>query len=116
MMYSPEAPSLTFIKEVRREMITKAGQKCTAIRRIIVPQQRIDEVSSALKEALEKVVVGDTKEKDVKMGSLVGRKQAEEVLSKVSPAQRCRPDRGMSEHVNLVGDNVSKEALCHLYY
>jgi oxepin-CoA hydrolase/3-oxo-5,6-dehydrosuberyl-CoA semialdehyde dehydrogenase len=63
-----------------------------------------------LKEALEKVVVGDTKEKDVKMGFLVGRKQAEEVLSKVSPAQRCRPDRGMSEHVNLVGDNVSKEA------
>lgn len=100
-----------FIKEVRREMITKAGQKCTAIRRIIVPQQRIDEVSSALKEALEKVVVGDTKEKDVKMGSLVGRKQAEEVLSKVSLLLKdadliC----GMSEHVNLVGDNVSKEA------
>ncbi len=100
-----------FIKEVRREMITKAGQKCTAIRRIIVPEAMVDIVSEALKDALSKVVIGDTKEKEVKMGSLVGKGQVEEVLSKVSILLKdadlvC----GMSPHVNLFGEKVKGDA------
>jgi len=100
-----------FIKEVRREMITKAGQKCTAIRRIIVPEQKVDVVAEALKEVLSKVVIGDTREKEVKMGSLVGKNQVEEVLSKVALLLKdadlvC----GMSDHVNLFGEQVSGDA------
>lgn len=72
-----------FIKEVRREMITKAGQKCTAIRRIIVPEQLQDAVADALKKALSGVVIGDTKVEGVKMGALVGKDQVHEVLGKI---------------------------------
>ena len=48
-----------FVKEVAREMTVKAGQKCTAIRRAIVPRQHLDAVAERLKARLAKVVVGD---------------------------------------------------------
>ncbi len=60
-----------FIKEVRNEMTTKCGQKCTAIRRIIVPQDVIDDVQAALSKQLDKVTIGDPRLKEVRMGSLV---------------------------------------------
>jgi oxepin-CoA hydrolase/3-oxo-5,6-dehydrosuberyl-CoA semialdehyde dehydrogenase len=71
---TPEQPEFAlFIREVVREMTAKAGQKCTAIRRIIVPQAQIDAVSEALIARLEKVVVGDPAQEGVKMGALVSR-------------------------------------------
>lgn len=64
-----------FIKEVRREMVTKAGQKCTAIRRIIVPERMLDEVKKALGKALGQTTVGDPSVEGVRMGALINKHQ-----------------------------------------
>ncbi|MCH5367591.1 aldehyde dehydrogenase family protein, partial [Escherichia fergusonii] len=48
-----------FVKEVVSEMTIKAGQKCTAIRRALVPAEHLDAAEAALKERLSKIVVGD---------------------------------------------------------
>ncbi|MGX1025239.1 phenylacetic acid degradation bifunctional protein PaaZ [Psychroflexus sp. MBR-150] len=72
-----------FIKEVRNEMTVKCGQKCTAIRRIIVPENLIDDVQKALSQALDKVTIGDPRLKEVRMGCLVDKQQLESVKSQV---------------------------------
>jgi oxepin-CoA hydrolase/3-oxo-5,6-dehydrosuberyl-CoA semialdehyde dehydrogenase len=64
-------------------MTAKAGQKCTAIRRIIVSQSQIDAVTKALIARLEKVVVGDPAQEGVKMGALVNAEQRADVQEKV---------------------------------
>jgi len=64
-----------FIKECRREMVTKAGQKCTAIRRILVPANLLDEVQQALTKALSQTTVGDPSVEGVRMGALINRQQ-----------------------------------------
>jgi oxepin-CoA hydrolase/3-oxo-5,6-dehydrosuberyl-CoA semialdehyde dehydrogenase len=68
-----------FIEEVVREMTAKAGQKCTAIRRVIVPQSKTDDVLAALKERLSRVRVGDPAADGVDMGPLASLSQREEV-------------------------------------
>ncbi len=73
-----------FVKEVAREMTTKAGQKCTAIRRAIVPRQHIDAVASALKARLAKVTVGDPAVEGVRMGALASRDQQRDVAERVA--------------------------------
>jgi oxepin-CoA hydrolase/3-oxo-5,6-dehydrosuberyl-CoA semialdehyde dehydrogenase len=60
-----------FISEVVSEMTVKAGQKCTAIRRVLVPEERADEVVAALKSKLSSIRVGDPREDGVSMGPLV---------------------------------------------
>ncbi len=72
-----------FIREVVREMTAKAGQKCTAIRRIIVPQAQLENVVQALKAKLEKIQPGDPAQEGVKMGALVSLEQRDDVQSKV---------------------------------
>ncbi|MFG6594463.1 phenylacetic acid degradation bifunctional protein PaaZ [Sulfitobacter sp. 1A13368] len=72
-----------FVKEVQREMTAKAGQKCTAIRRIMVPQAQIDAVISALSERLAKTTIGDPRAEDTRMGALVSGSQKRDVLEKV---------------------------------
>ncbi len=69
-----------FIKEVHREMTTKTGQKCTAIRRIIVPQNLVEEVQYALSARLQKTTIGDPTAEGVRMGTLASKEQMEEVL------------------------------------
>lgn len=64
-----------FIKEIRREMTVKAGQKCTAIRRILVPDAQLDAVSGALEAQLAKITVGDPRNQAVRMGPLVNKTQ-----------------------------------------
>jgi len=64
-----------FVREVVREMTVKAGQKCTAIRRIVVPAQRADAVSDALAQKLNSIVVGDPRNGNVRMGPVVTRSQ-----------------------------------------
>ena len=77
---NPEDPEFElFINEVVSEMSVKAGQKCTAIRRAIVPSNRLDAVTAALVSRLESLKIGDTSDKETKMGSLVGMDQVEEV-------------------------------------
>jgi oxepin-CoA hydrolase / 3-oxo-5,6-dehydrosuberyl-CoA semialdehyde dehydrogenase len=68
-----------FTKEVAREMTSKAGQKCTAIRRTIVPEGVVEDVIAALRRRLGAVKVGDPSVEGVKMGPLAGRAQVGEV-------------------------------------
>ena len=72
-----------FVKEVQREMTAKAGQKCTAIRRIMVPQAQIGAVISVLSERLAKTTIGDPRAEDTRMGALVSGSQKRDVLEKV---------------------------------
>jgi len=73
-----------FVKEVAREMTVKAGQKCTAIRRAIVPKQYVDEVAKRLKARLAKTVIGDPALEDVRMGALASHDQKGDVGAKVA--------------------------------
>jgi oxepin-CoA hydrolase / 3-oxo-5,6-dehydrosuberyl-CoA semialdehyde dehydrogenase len=73
-----------FIKEVAREMTAKAGQKCTAIRKALVPRSVVAEVVTALQTALGKVVVGDPRVEGVRMGPLASLEQKREVLARVA--------------------------------
>ena len=77
-----------FIREVAREMTAKAGQKCTAIRRAIVPRQQLDAVVSALRDRLAKVVVGDPAVAGVTMGALASQAQQADVAERVALLQR----------------------------
>lgn len=73
-----------FIKEVAREITTKAGQKCTAVRRIIVPEHLVEDVQIALGKRLASSTIGDPSVEGVRMGSLAGQSQREEVLEKIN--------------------------------
>jgi oxepin-CoA hydrolase / 3-oxo-5,6-dehydrosuberyl-CoA semialdehyde dehydrogenase len=77
-----------FIKEVVREMTTKAGQKCTAIRRTLVPEPLLHDVMDALKKRLAGVTVGDPSVEGVRMGPLAGRGQVGEVRKSVDALAR----------------------------
>ena len=72
-----------FIKEVRKEMTVKAGQKCTAIRRIFVPENKVEEVSKAIAAALAQTVIGNPMNEKVRMGALAGQSQRTEVKAQV---------------------------------
>jgi oxepin-CoA hydrolase / 3-oxo-5,6-dehydrosuberyl-CoA semialdehyde dehydrogenase len=73
-----------FVKEVVREMTVKAGQKCTAIRRTIVPAGMVDDVVGALKKRLDGVTIGDPSRDGVRMGPLAGKTQVREVGESVA--------------------------------
>lgn len=76
-----------FVKEVYNEITSKTGQKCTAIRRSLVPRHLTDQVIQALKQRLDNVQVGDPNDKNVRMGPLASRDQLErfkEQLKKLS--------------------------------
>jgi len=72
-----------FIKEVRREMTLKAGQRCTGIRRIFVPENRLEEVWKAISQSLSQTVIGNPLNEKVRMGSLAGNSQRDEVRNQV---------------------------------
>ncbi len=88
---TPQQPEFDiFIKEVVREITTKAGQKCTAIRRIIVPENRIEEVRIALGKRLAQTIIGDPNVEGVRMGALAGMAQRMEVLEKVEQLSKTQ--------------------------
>ena len=100
-----------FIKEVRNEMTTKCGQKCTAIRRIIVPQDVIDDVQAALSKQLDKVTIGDPRLKEVRMGSLVSISQRESVKEQVAKiAQTAQMVYGDFDEFKVLGADAQKGA------
>ncbi|MFD3687551.1 phenylacetic acid degradation bifunctional protein PaaZ [Nocardiopsis sp. NPDC058631] len=72
-----------YVKQVVTEMTVKAGQKCTAIRRVIVPEAMADAVTDALVDRLSKVVVGAADDPDARMGPLASLDQREEVRKAV---------------------------------
>lgn len=81
---TPDKPEWDiFIKEVRKEMTVKAGQKCTAIRRIFVPENRMEDVWKAIANALSQTTIGNPLNEKVRMGSLAGQSQRKEVRTQV---------------------------------
>jgi oxepin-CoA hydrolase/3-oxo-5,6-dehydrosuberyl-CoA semialdehyde dehydrogenase len=73
-----------FVKEVQREMTAKAGQKCTAIRRIIAPEAQVQAVIEALCARLRKVQIGDPRLETTRMGALISAAQRRDVLAKAA--------------------------------
>ncbi|MVA97080.1 phenylacetic acid degradation bifunctional protein PaaZ [Nitratireductor sp. CAU 1489] len=73
-----------FVKEVHREMTAKAGQKCTAIRRILVPADHREAVIEAISERLAKTVIGDPRVEATRMGALASLAQRRDVLEKAA--------------------------------
>ncbi|WP_111685336.1 phenylacetic acid degradation bifunctional protein PaaZ [Winogradskyella tangerina] len=100
-----------FIKEVRKEMTVKAGQKCTAIRRIIVPENLVEDVQIALGKALDKVTIGDPRLKEVRMGSLVSRQQVQAVKDSVNDlAKEAQIVYGNLDKIETIGADAEKGA------
>lgn len=108
----PDQPEFDiFIKEVVREITTKAGQKCTAIRRIIVPADRIEEVRIALGKRLAGTTIGDPAVEGVRMGSLAGLGQKQEVLEKIKElSQEQSIIIGNLEQYEVLGADRAKGA------
>ena len=93
-----------FVKEVRREMTSKCGQKCTAIRRAIVPAELLDDVQAALSKALAQTTIGHPQAEGVRMGALAGREQAERLRQQVRELARHTPIvYGDLEDVEILG-------------
>ena len=100
-----------FIKEVVREVTTKAGQKCTAIRRIIVPADRVEDVQIALGKRLQTTTIGDPSIKEVRMGPLAGISQRNEVREKVQQLAKSQSIViGDMEHFEVIGADKEKGA------
>lgn len=100
-----------FIKEVRKEMTLKCGQRCTGIRRALVPAHLLEEVSKALSKALSQTVIGDPQVEGVRMGALAGKTQVEEVRSQIEKLlKETSMVYGSMHEVELVGADAAKGA------
>src|SRR4051812_8836313 len=115
-MLAPDASPGTeefdiFIKEVAKEMTVKAGQKCTAIRRTLVPDEMIEDVMRALAKRLEGVKIGDPGVEGVRMGPLAGRAQVEEVRKSAERiAKKAELVYGRFGKVDVVGADADRGA------
>lgn len=100
-----------FIKEVRKEMTVKCGQKCTAIRRIIVPSTLMEDVQNELGKQLDKVTIGDPRLKEVRMGALVNDAQRNSVKEQVQKiAKTANIVYGSLDEVETIGADAKKGA------
>ena len=100
-----------FIKEVRKEMTVKCGQKCTAIRRIIVPENLLEDVQIQLGKALQQTTIGDPRVEGVRMGALAGRTQVEEVRERLEQLMaNATLAYGGKESIELLGGDPEKGA------
>lgn len=100
-----------FVKEVRKEMTVKAGQKCTAIRRIIVPQNLIEDVQIAIGKELDKITIGNPRLREVRMGSLVSEAQRTSVKEQVAKiAETAAMVYGNYDDFEAIGADAKKGA------
>ncbi|WP_039017870.1 phenylacetic acid degradation bifunctional protein PaaZ [Halocynthiibacter namhaensis] len=100
-----------FVKEVQREMTTKAGQKCTAIRRMMVPENHVDAVIKVLSARLDKTQIGDPTLDTTRMGALVSGGQKRDVLEKAAIlGQEAERVYGDPENFNVDGADANKGA------
>jgi oxepin-CoA hydrolase / 3-oxo-5,6-dehydrosuberyl-CoA semialdehyde dehydrogenase len=99
-----------FVREVVREMTAKAGQKCTAIRKAIVPQALATDVLDALRASLGKIVVGDPRLDEVTMGPLASLEQRREVREQLSKLQREAQVVFGNDEAEPVGADAQKGA------
>ncbi len=103
-----DAEFALFVAEVVREMTVKAGQKCTAIRRVIVPRARLDAVASALRDELLKVVPGDPARAGVSMGALVSLAQRDDVADQLAQLRAgCEVVVSERDGFAALGDEVA---------
>lgn len=100
-----------FIKEVRKEMTVKTGQKCTAIRRAIVPDKFVEDVQKALAKQLDRTTIGDPRLKETRMGALADRRQVETFKDQVQKiAKTAQIVYGNLDSVEVNGADASKGA------
>jgi oxepin-CoA hydrolase/3-oxo-5,6-dehydrosuberyl-CoA semialdehyde dehydrogenase len=101
-----------FIKEVHREMTVKTGQKCTAIRRIIVPENLVEDVQLALSARLQKTTIGNPTAEGVRMGTLASHEQMNEVLksAKVLAEENELVYGSFERDFEVIGADCSKGA------
>jgi oxepin-CoA hydrolase / 3-oxo-5,6-dehydrosuberyl-CoA semialdehyde dehydrogenase len=109
---APDSPEFDlFIKEVAKEMSVKAGQKCTAIRRALVPASLLDAAQNAIKARLDKVTIGNPRDEATRMGALVSLSQRENVRAKIRElAKEAAIVYGDPAHVNVDGADDRKGA------
>lgn len=100
-----------FIKEVTKEITIKAGQKCTAVRRIMVPENVLEEVQKGVAARLASTKMGDPSVEGVRMGSLASRLQVERVRANVELlAQSQQMVYGSLDEFDVVGADKNKGA------
>lgn len=100
-----------FIKEVRKEMTVKCGQKCTAIRRILVPEHLLEDVQIALGKSLSQVSIGNPAVEGVRMGALASKDQVEEVKQKIRElTQTADMVYGSLDKIDVLGADFEKGA------
>ena len=100
-----------FVKEVAREMTAKAGQKCTAIRRAIVPRRHLDAVAAKLRARLAKIVAGDPALEAVRMGALASHAQLADVAERVAQLRQSTEQVfGASDGFAPLGEGVAEGA------
>jgi oxepin-CoA hydrolase/3-oxo-5,6-dehydrosuberyl-CoA semialdehyde dehydrogenase len=99
-----------FVKEVRKEITVKCGQKCTAVRRILVPEKYLSDVQEALVKALGQTAIGDPRNEKVRMGSLAGMAQREDVLAALNELKKESDVVFGDDALNLIEAEDSKGA------
>lgn len=108
----PDTPEFDlFVKEVAREMTAKAGQKCTAIRRVLVPSQFEDAVIKALSDRLAGTAIGLPDDKNARMGALASRGDRDDVRAKIADiAREAEIVFGDPSQVQVVSGDAEKGA------
>ncbi|MDJ0793853.1 MAG: phenylacetic acid degradation bifunctional protein PaaZ [Woeseiaceae bacterium] len=100
-----------YVQEVTREMTSKAGQKCTAIRRIIAPSGIAGELVKALAKLLGEIRIGNPANKDIDMGALASQGQRDEVRDRVDElSSQASVVYGGEEDFDVVDADASKGA------
>ena len=100
-----------YVRQLVSEMTVKAGQKCTAIRRALVPVTVAEQVAQAARDRLAKVVVGNPAEESVRMGALASLDQREEVRRSVKALLSAgRLVSGDPDHVDVLGASAERGA------
>ncbi len=100
-----------FLKEMTREMTIKSGQKCTAVRRILVPENLMEDVQIALGQRLAKTVIGNPETEGVRMGAMAGKEQLQEAKNKVKELLKASEMvYGNLDSVEVLGADQEKGA------
>lgn len=109
---TPDTPEFElFVKETVKEITIKAGQKCTAVRRIIVPENLMEEVQQAIASRLASVKIGDPATEGVRMGALATHAQVDAVKESVNQLSKSQEIIfGDLENFSVVGADKNKGA------
>ena len=109
---TPEKPEWNiFIKEVRKEMTLKAGQRCTGIRRIFVPENKMEDLWKEIGTSLSQTTIGNPLNATVRMGSLAGQTQRNEVKEQIQKLlASSQIIYGSLDSVEVIDADVNKGA------